>query len=330
MIIESHFKPAWWMRNAHMQTILPRFLRRKLKPPTIDETFELPDGDFVELSWSEPPQDNTDKPLVVLFHGLGGSINSFYASGMMRALTEKGWTVVLMHFRGCGKQTNRHARAYHSGETGDAKAFIEWLKDKYPERPLAAIGFSLGGNMLAKYLGETGKDSLLDAAVVISAPLRLAPCAKRINTRFSKVYQKYLLDMLKQALIDKVKHLKHSFPLKLGVEDIKAIKSMREFDQRITGPLHGFDGADDYYTRCSGVQFLHNVQTPTLIIHSADDPFMTPQVHPAHDDLSNFVSFELSRRGGHVGFIHGRNPLKPKFWLEQRAPEFIQSIWKQR
>ena len=329
MIVESSFKPAWWMRNPHLQTILPRIYRKRSIIHTINEKFELLDGDFVQLNWTEKPQVDNTQPIVVIFHGLGGSINSCYATGMMKSITHHGWVGVLMHFRGCGEQTNRHAQAYHSGATADATEFLNWLKTQYPNRPIAAIGFSLGGNMLAKYLGEQGEQSPLDAAVVISAPLQLAPCAQRISRSFSRIYQKYLLDKLKTAIIKKCYHLKDKFPLNLSVNQIKAIKSLREFDNKITGPLHGFIDADDYYTRCSGLPFLKNITTKTLIIHAADDPFMTEQVHPKPQDLSKSVRFELSSSGGHVGFLSGNNPLKPHFWLEHRAPEYIKTQFEQ-
>ncbi len=326
MIVESSFKPAWWMRNPHLQTILPRFYRKRHSIETIDEQLELPDGDFVELCWTDKPDPNSTKPLVVLFHGLGGSIDSFYARGMMEVIAKNGWTGVLMHFRGCGKKTNRHPQAYHSGETTDARYLIELLRQRYPNSPLSAIGFSLGGNMLSKYLGENGDDSLLDAAVVISAPLRLSPCAKRLSRNFSRVYQKFLLDMLKKGLIKKLGFLKEKFPIGITPHTVKKIKTLKEFDDLVTGPLHGFDSAEDYYAKCSGIQFLKGVTTPTLIIHAADDPFMTHQVHPVPEDLSPAIRYELSSGGGHVGFIHGKHPLKPKFWLEQRAPAFIESV----
>lgn len=329
MIVQSSFKPAWWMKNPHLQTILPRVYRKRSVIDTINERFELKDGDFVQLNWTEKPQPNSRKPIVVVFHGLGGSIDSFYTIGMMKAIVKNGWLGVLMHFRGCGEHTNRHAQAYHSGATADATEFLSWLKQQYPNRPIAAIGFSLGGNMLAKYLGEQYQNSPLDAAVVISAPLMLAPCAQRMSKSFSRVYQKYLLDKLKVGMIEKLNYLKGHFPIKITAKEVKAIKTLREFDNKITGPLHGFTDADDYYTRCSGLPFLKNIATNTLIIHAADDPFMTHQVHPQASDLSPKVSFELSSGGGHVGFLSGNNPLKPHFWLEQRAPEYIKAQFKQ-
>lgn len=329
MIVHSSFKPAWWMKNPHLQTILPRVYRKRSAIHTIDEQFELKDGDFVQLNWTEKPKAASTQPIVVVFHGLGGSIDSFYTIGMMKAIAANGWLGVLMHFRGCGEQTNRHAQAYHSDATADATEFLTWLKEQYPNRPIAALGFSLGGNMLAKYLGEQGQNSPLDAAVVISAPLQLAPCAQRMSRSFSRVYQKYLLDKLKVGIIEKLNYLKGKFPIDISIKEIRAIKTLREFDNKITGPLHGFNDADDYYTRCSGLPFLKNISTNTLIIHAADDPFMTDQVHPQPGDLSSNVRFELSSGGGHVGFLSGKNPLKPQFWLEHRAPEYIKEQFRQ-
>jgi predicted alpha/beta-fold hydrolase len=143
------------------------------------------------------------------------------------------------------------------------------------------------------------------------------------------VYQKYLLDLLKTSMIKKLDYLQEKFPLSLTKRDIRRIRSLREFDDIITGPLHGFESAEDYYTKCSGLQFLKGVTTPTLIIHAADDPFMTHQVHPKPEDLSPSIRYELSKSGGHVGFIHGRHPMKPQFWLEQRAPAYIREVLEQ-
>ena len=258
-----------------------------------------------------------------MFHGLGGSIDSFYTIGMLKAIVKHGWIGVLMHFRGSGDKTNRHAKAYHSGATEDPSEFLPYLKETYPNRPLFAMGFSLGGNVLAKYLGEQGKNSPLDGAVVISAPLRLAPCAKRLDKNFSRIYQQYLLMRLKQGMKQKLQYLKHNFPIKITEKQLMKIKTLREFDNRLTGPLHGFANADDYYEKCSGAQYLDNIATPTLIIHAVDDPFMTKHVPPSEAEISDAVLVELSYTGGHVGFLSGKHPLKPTFWLEQRAPLYI-------
>lgn len=324
MIVESSFKPAWWMTNKHVQTIIPRIYRRNHTLHTEDETLSTPDGDFLDISWTRKPAKDEQTPIVIVFHGLEGNIESFYASGMLDAIKKRGWIGVLMHFRGCSGRPNNQARAYHSGETSDPQFFIDYLNKQFTNAPLMAVGFSLGGNVLAKYLGEKGEQCKLLCGAVISAPLRLAGCAKRISQRFSKVYQKYLLDKMKHSAISKIQHLKENYPLQLKAGDIRKFSTLAQFDEYITAPLHGFKSALDYYTQSSAMQFLRSVKVPTLILHAADDPFMAPDVIPTMDDLSPSIRYELSQAGGHVGFLSGVNPLKPIFWLEKRVPEYLQ------
>ncbi len=323
MIIESDFKPAWWLKNCHLQTILPRVYRKNHTLNVTTETLTLPDGDFVDLAWTRKPEQGETTPIVAVFHGLEGSINSFYARGMMDAIRAQGWIGVLMHFRGCSGKLNKHARAYHSGETEDARFFLNHIQSHYPTAPLSAIGFSLGGNVLTKYLGEESHLSQLASAVVISAPLHLAGCAERISRRFSRIYQKYLLDMLKNTTIKKMEAFKSAFPLKLSADQIARFKTLMQFDDAITAPLHGFKSAADYYAKASGLQFLKSIKTPSLFIHAKDDPFMSHSVIPSSADLSPTIQYELSEAGGHVGFLSGKNPMNPTFWLEKRAPLYI-------
>lgn len=324
MIVESTFKPAWWMTNQHIQTIIPRVYRRNHHIQTTDEILSTPDNDFLDISWTRKPSADEATPIVIVFHGLEGNVESFYASGMLAAIQQRGWIGVLMHFRGCSGRPNNAARAYHSGETQDPQFFIDYLSKQYPRAPLMAVGFSLGGNVLAKYLGEKGEQCKLLCGAVISAPLRLAGCAKRISQRFSKVYQKYLLDKMKHSAITKIQHLKEAYPLKIRASDIKKFSTLAQFDEHITAPLHGFKSALDYYTQASAMQFLRHIKVPTLILHAADDPFMAPDVVPHSQDLSPTIRYELSQAGGHVGFLAGTNPFKPIFWLEKRVPAYLQ------
>lgn len=324
--IKSKFKPAWWLKNRHLQTIVPRFYPVPCDFRVWHNQFDLSDGDFVEISWSRHTNDiEPGQPIVLVLHGLEGSIDSFYAKRMMNALYNNKWTSVLMHFRGCGSQTNRKAQTYHSGQTADVAEFITYLKQRFPNNPLYAVGFSLGGNVLAKYVGES-ENSQLEGAVVISAPLDLAICADAIGYGFATVYEKYLVDKLVVSTCKKIDYLQESFPIKLDVEDVKSIKTLIEFDEKITAPLNGFESGQDYYQKSSGNQFLKSCQTPTLIIHSIDDPFMTKDVIPTVDMLSDSVTLEVSNHGGHVGFLAGNNPFNPEFWAETRTVEFIQSL----
>jgi len=326
MLVKSKFKPAWWMTHRHLQTIIPRIysIKSLFKPAVQD--FELSDGDFVEVTWSHQVNKiKPDQPIVLLFHGLEGSFDSFYTKRMMNAIYQQGWVAVLMHFRGCGAKTNRKTQTYHSGQTSDVSEFIDYLKQRHPTNPLFSIGFSLGGNVLAKYAGER-EDSKLDGAIVISAPFNLSECTKAVNRGFAKVYQKYLLDKLKRSTSEKIEHLNGSDPKLLDQKTLDNIKNMVDFDRLVTAPLNGFVDANDYYQQSSGKQFLSTINTPTLVIHSADDPFMNESVIPNESELSPSVEFELSKKGGHVGFLAGNNPLKPEFWLETRSIAFIKSL----
>ena len=190
---------------------------------------------------------------------------------------------------------------------------------------LFCVGFSLGGNMLLKLLGEYGENSPLKSAVAVSVPLDLAICANEINRGISKIYQKHLLKALKRDL--KRKYDQHDMQKLIGKSrsDIDEISSFWEFDDIYTAPIHGFDDANDYYKRCSAKQFLKDIKTKTLIIHSKDDPFMSVEVLPKDDEISSFVELDIYKDGGHVGFVTG-SVFNPIFWLESRISNFLKTI----
>ncbi len=319
MLYHSNFKPAWWLTNPHLQTMAAKFLRRHEQVNTICEILELPDNDFIELAWTELPQTNNTRPIVVLLHGLAGSKDSHYAKGMLKAIKAQGWIAVLMHFRGCGKQQNRQASSYHSGDTRDITYLSNILSHRYPQSTFALIGFSLGGNVLTRYLAEQPR-SIYQCAIAICAPLHLASCSNRINSGFSKIYQKYLVDMLKASTQEKIakKMLPELCPKKLA-----SITTIWDFDDYVTAPLNGFTDANDYYQQASGRDVLTQIKSSCLIIHASDDPFLSHQEITKVHDLPDNIHFEVSSSGGHVGFISGKNPLKPKFWLEQRSIQFM-------
>ncbi|WP_116475617.1 hydrolase [Zobellella maritima] len=313
------FTPPWWARNGHVQTIFAKYLQRA-RIAYWSQRLELPDGDFVDLAWGKPRLPDA-RPLVVLFHGLEGCVESHYARGMMAAIHARGWQPLLMHFRGCSGVPNRSLRAYHSGAIEDPHYLLQRLAGDFPGRPLAAIGYSLGGNMLVNYLAQH-RDNPLCSAAVISAPLHLADCAERIDQGFSRVYQHYLLNRMKHNWQQRlVRHPGQAWP-----DRMEQIHSLKQFDDRITAPVHGFKDADDYYRRCSGLFKLQAITTPTLVIHAADDPFMSEAVIPDPASLSPAVHYELSQAGGHVGFMQGP-PWRPRFWLEQRIPGWLASHW---
>jgi len=314
-VITSGFSPPWWLRNPHLQTFWPVLFRRQPPLSHRPERLELPDGDFVDLCWTGPDHG----PLVIVLHGLQGSIRSPYAVGILRALAAHGIRGVLMHFRGCSGQPNRLARGYHSGETGDLRFLLSTLRQREPETPFAAIGYSLGGNVLLKYLGEAGAETPLRAGVAVSVPLVLRTASDRLGEGLSRIYDRYLLRALLAGAKRKAPLLQAAG---LDVEAVLGSQSIRAFDEHLTAPLHGFVDASDYYTRCSSRSFLKTIRRPTLILHAADDPFMRPEVVPDASELSASVTLELSSGGGHVGFVSGPG----RYWLEERIPAFVSSV----
>ena len=319
-IVVSDFEPPWWATNRHVQTIYPRFFKRRAKIQIRQQRLSLPDDDFVNLAWIG--EAKTAKGIVAMFHGLEGSINSHYAHDMAANLQEQGYLVVLMHFRGCGGEQNVRPRAYHSGETEDAWYFLNWLNQQYPTLKKVAIGYSLGANMLLKLLGEQAQQKLLQAAVAISPPFRLEQCAASIDQGFSRIYQSYLLKSMVNNLLSKMQTIDYEGRLPITQEEAKKLKNFREFDEHVTAPIHGFTGADDYYQRCSAVRFMENIITPTLILHAADDPFMNREVLPTESELSANVRLEISEKGGHCGFMQG-SPWQPRIWTHGRVNDFI-------
>jgi uncharacterized protein len=318
------FTAGKFIRNPHLQTILPLFLSHA-KVDCLTEELYFQDGDFTEIVWSEVPESKAFSDIVVLFHGLGGSSDSVYIQEMMQHLKQMGYLGVLMHFRGCGSRTNDTARSYHAGETEDADFFIHRLKQRFPQARLHAIGYSLGGNMLLKLVSTYAEDAPLSSAIAVSTPLELETCTLHLNKGLAKLYQLYLLKELKAHLLQKAYKLDLVTALGLSVKRIKAIKSIYEFDDIYTAPVHGFSDAHEYYTRNSSRQFLAKIKTPTLMIHAHDDPFMPASVFPDEKELSASVRFELYEHGGHVGFIEG-GLFQPRFWLQKRIQSFIESV----
>jgi len=316
MIVASRFRPAWWARNRHIQTIYQNLFRLSPKLNYRQERLELEDGDFLDLYWSGPATG----PIVILLHGLEGSIKSNYAAGQMAALERVGLRSVLLHFRGSNAQANRLRRGYHSGVSDDLETLIRCLREREPDTPLSAVGYSLGGNVLLKWLGEKGGDSELRTAVAASVPFRLARCSQAINQGLSRVYNRFLMKRMRKSYRAKFS-ARDDAPLPL--EALDSLKSFHDFDNAITAPLHGFRNADDYYTRCSSIHFLKHIQTTTLILHALDDPFMTADVVPTESEISDSIRLELSPRGGHVGFVGGRWPWRPHWWLEQRISDHL-------
>ncbi|MCP5091130.1 MAG: hydrolase [Gammaproteobacteria bacterium] len=325
-IIKSAFQPARWLRNRHAQTMYPSMpWAWRSKPAMRREPLELPDGDITAVDWHADGDTLPDAaPLLVILHGLEGSAESSYARMLMEVSRARGWRSCVLHFRDCGDYRNRLPRRYHAGETNDLRFFLNQLQAQRDlsqnPGPLLAVGYSLGGNVLLKYLGESGLETPLKAATAVSVPLDLHECAEALNNGFSKTYQRYLLKRMKRAVMRKFDRHTAAFD---WTNAMKA-RTFAEFDDTVTAPLHGFEGKQDYYDRCSSVHFLKGVEKPTLIINALDDPFMTPNVIPTAERLSEQVTLEVAESGGHVGFIDGGSPWRPTYYLPDRILAFLE------
>ncbi|MGG5287877.1 hydrolase [Pseudomonas shirazensis] len=319
------FRPATGLTNPHLQTLWGPLWRKLPALARSRERLWLEDGDFIDLDWHGP--HTLDAPLVVVLHGLTGSSSSHYVQGLQQALQTRNWASVAVNWRGCSGEPNLLARSYHSGASEDLAEIIQHLRAQRPLAPLYAVGYSLGGNVLLKYLGESGSASQLQAAVAVSVPFRLDQCADRIGLGFSKVYQAHFMREMLAYVQHKQQHFRATGQQQ-GLEQIEqlgALGKMRtfwDFDGKVTAPLHGFADAHDYYRRASSRYYLGDNRTPTLIIHAKDDPFVFTHSLPTPEELPAQTEFELHARGGHVGFVEG-SLRKPEYYLERRIPQWL-------
>ncbi|MDD5413004.1 MAG: hydrolase, partial [Methylobacter sp.] len=332
MPTKTTFKPAWWLRNSHLRTIYPAFLRNAPTPPNYcRERLTTPDHDFIDIDYC----GTGNQPLIILIHGLTGSSQSDYIKGLQTVLLKQGFRSAALNFRGCSGQSNNRARSYHSGETEDLHFLYQTLRQREPETLLGVVGFSLGGNVVLKWLGEQGDQLNLFAAVAVSVPLQLNICATKLDNGFAKCYRGNLLKALKTYMHVKLRHLENigqsqeAEKIK-ALGDLSTIDSFWQYDDRVVAKLHGFTDVHDYYRRSSSRQYLKSISVPTLLIQSVDDPFMTKEVLPGLNEISSHVHLELTEHGGHVGFISGLIPFRPEYWLEQRIPEFLTECFELR
>jgi predicted alpha/beta-fold hydrolase len=321
----STFKPFPVLKNQHVQTIWPAIIRRHPTVETQRERIKLDDGDFIDLDWKE----KKDAPLIILLHGLASSSRAKYIKGLQSSLYRNGFGSVAINLRGCSGEPNLKSRSYHAGVSEDLDLVLSNLKNRFPGRSLGAVGFSLGGNVLLKWLSEAQCRSQLFAAVSVSAPLRLDLTTHRIQQGFSKVYEQYLLNFMKLQHHNKLSFFRdevHGDESRFlnSLPSLWLIRNIADFDEHITAPLHGFRSAEDYHFTCSTKNKLKKIRTPTLVIHAKDDPFMPPEILPDEMELSHSVGVEVSEYGGHVGFLGINNYGLPEYWIEQRVPLFFQ------
>ena len=315
------FAPPWWLAGAHVQTLAGKFLRRPPDAMLTTERIETWDGDFLDIDWM--PETDPAAPLVLVLHGLEGHTKRGYMVQTFLALADRGLRAVGLNFRGCSGEVNRAPRFYHSGETEDVGFVIRLLRDRFPRRPLMAVGFSLGGNILLKYLGEqeSTNASLIAAAVVISVPYDLSVGADALEQRgMARVYARYFL----RSLLAKVRAKETILADILDLDAVWACKTIRDFDEAATAKLHGFADAEDYYQKSSSNRFIPSIRVPTLILHSRDDPFLPVTAVPVSGIEANpFLNLILTDGGGHVGFFEGGPPWNPSFWMEDQSASFL-------
>lgn len=338
--MEPYIAPAW-LPGAHLQTLYAALLAPRPRVTYRRERWDTPDGDFVEVDWvAENPSavsgersgvtasalnsrrsavtTSATAPIVVLFHGLEGRSTSHYAHALMAHVRDIGWDGVVVHFRGCGGEANRFPRAYHSGDSAEIDWILRRMRAERRERNIYAAGVSLGGNALLKWLGEQGGAAaqLVSGAAAVSAPLDLMAAGDALGRGFNLVYTRAFLSTLKRKSLAKLT----AHP---GIYDaalVRSARTLRDFDNVVTAPLHGFRDTDDYWTRASSKPGLARIAVPTLIVNARNDPFLPERVLPSQSEVSSFVTLEFPREGGHVGFVHGRFPGRLD-WLPRRIIE---------
>jgi uncharacterized protein len=321
------FRPAPWLPGAHLQTVGGKYLRPHPDPGLEPLRIETPDGDFLDLEVG--PEPRSGAPVVLVLHGLEGSSRRGYVRVAMSELLRRGLRPVGLNFRSCSGEPNQRPRFYHSGETEDLTHVLEVLSERFPGRPLGAMGFSLGGNVLLKHLGESGEGSSsgrprLRAAAAISVPFDLSAGARVIEEGFmGRIYTRYFVRSLREKLRLKEPLLRELLDLEAAMK----AATLREYDEAATAPLHGFPDAETYYRASSSLAFLPRIRTPALLLQSGDDPFLPPGSLPMREvDENPFLLGAFTRTGGHVGFVTGPRPWRPRFWAEEEAARYLSGV----
>jgi predicted alpha/beta-fold hydrolase len=330
------YRPAWYLPSPHLATLWARFAHPARTAEAVRraarvERWETPDGDFVDVARIDA--SDPAAPRLVLLHGLEGSLRSHYVAGILDEARRRGWGAALLIFRGCGEEPNRTPRFYHSGETGDLGFVLGRVAAEREGAPLLLAGVSLGGNVLLKWLGEQG--ALVDAgeathpayervaaAAAVSVPYDLARAARHIDRGFSRVYQWSFLRSLRRKALEKLAR----YPDLADPDAVRRARNIWEFDDALTAPLHGFRDAADYYARSSAIGWIAHIRVRTLLLSAVDDPFLPSEVLAEVGAIARgnpALVVEFPRRGGHVGFVSGRNPLRSRFYAEWRVPEFL-------
>ena len=317
LIRESSYAPTTFFQSGHAHTIIPSALRRPATLPVQRIRIDTPDDDFLDLDYHT---DGTSNKVAILSHGLEGNSSQSYIQGMAKALANQGWDTVAWNFRGCSGEYNRLLRFYHSGATEDLQAVIDHvlLTERYEK--VALIGFSLGGNLTLKYLGDLGSsvDQRIYKSVTFSVPCDLESCSYQLAEPENFYYMWRFMRCLRMKMRNKVER----FPGKIDITGLNQMRTFAEFDDRFTAPLHGFDGALDYWTQCSCLPTLKDIHIPALLVNARNDPFLAPKCYPEKEAADHpYFHFEAPNSGGHVGFMNSWP--NGEYWSETRAVEFL-------
>lgn len=317
-IHDSSYAARHLLKNGHFQTIFPTFFRRLPLLEYTRERIETPDGDFLDLDWFR----NRSRNLAILSHGMEGSSYSQYIIGMAAYLKASGWDSLAWNFRGCSGEFNRKIRFYHSGASDDLATVVRHAIASGRYEKICLIGYSMGGNITLKYLGEQSRQApgIISKAVTFGVPCDLRSSVMQLAKRRNSLYMRRFL----KSLGIKMRQKASLFPDLVSLEGYNKIRNFIEFDQRYTAPIHGFGSAEEYWSACSSKRFLNQIETPALIVNALDDPFLGKACFPYEEARKNrFLTLETPRYGGHIGFISFNKD--GVYWSEKRAIEFLSS-----
>ncbi len=352
----SHCPVPVWLPGGHAQTLYGAFCAQHPAIWFVRERVDTPDGDFVDLDWCGPglnpneqpdgqptphesglvgtaarrwvdiadwPRLPADNPALILFHGLEGNSLSPYMQAIAHAFRSQGWIVVAAHFRGCSGVPNRMARAYYSGDSAEIAFMLDHVRGRLPQARWHAVGVSLGGNALLKHLGEAGRGIQgLQAAAAVSVPMNLPACGQRLSDTFlgRQLYSRYFLHSIRRKIFEKAQE----FPGSIDVMRTQHMRSLREFDDLYTAPMHGYRNALDYWTRAASLPLLPGIRVPTLILNARNDPFVPEASLPGSRDTSDDVLLHQPGQGGHAAFVTGMFPGN-LHWLPMRLLHFFRA-----
>ena len=312
-----NFQAPKWLSGPHRQTTFPHLFRKKPFFHWFRERLELPNGDFIDVD----THIVSNKPIVILLHGLEGSSSSSYVYGAAYHFLSMGWGVVAYNLPSCGGSINRLPSYYHSGFTSDFRFLIQVLQQRYADQPLLGLGFSLGGNILLRYAGEP--NCLLSAAMAVSTPIALSSSTHTLRHWQARFYEQRFLRLLKKKVTHKRKKLEE---IGIVYDDVLKAKTLRLFDRHLTAPTFGFVDEEDYYQRAASLPLFPYISIPTLLLQSYDDPMLSQECYPDPKTLNSNISCVYTQTGGHVGFVYG-TPKKPRFFAEEEAERFFLRVF---